>query len=105
MNLWSQSLGSCINEDRDSALLADFGDWLESEISLVFSAGKNVNHRRSGAQAVSQLGQVRDLDDYKAMNEVFIGRFGPEPPVRTTVACAGGIPGNSLVEMDVIAYL
>ena len=48
---------------------------------------------------------LNDLDDYKAMNEVFIGRFGPEPPVRTTVACAGGIPGNSLVEMDVIAYL
>lgn len=48
---------------------------------------------------------LNDLDDYKAMNEVFIGRFGSEPPVRTTVACAGGIPGNSLVEMDVIAYL
>ena len=48
---------------------------------------------------------LHDLDDYKAMNEVFIGRFGPEPPVRTTVACAGGIPGNSLVEMDVVAYI
>jgi len=25
--------------------------------------------------------------------------------VRTTIAAAGGIPGNSLVEMDVIAYI
>jgi 2-iminobutanoate/2-iminopropanoate deaminase len=28
-----------------------------------------------------------------------------EPPVRTTIAAAGGIPGNSLVEIDCIAYL
>lgn len=48
---------------------------------------------------------LNDLKDYKAMNEVFQGRFGAEPPVRTTVAPAGGIPGNSLVEMDVIAYI
>ena len=39
------------------------------------------------------------------MNEVFQGRFGAEPPVRTTIAAAGGIPGNSLVEIDVIAYI
>jgi enamine deaminase RidA (YjgF/YER057c/UK114 family) len=48
---------------------------------------------------------LNDLKDYQAMNEVFRGRFGPEPPVRTTIAAAGGIPGNSLVEIDVIAYI
>ena len=48
---------------------------------------------------------LNDLKDYKEMNEVFRGRFGPEPPVRTTIAAAGGIPGNSLVEIDVIAYI
>ena len=48
---------------------------------------------------------LNDLKDYQAMNEVFLGRFGEYPPVRTTVAPAGGIPGNSLVEMDVIAYI
>ena len=31
------------------------------------------------------------------------GRFGANPPVRTTVACYGGIPGRSLVEIDCIA--
>ncbi|MGH9673857.1 MAG: RidA family protein [Bryobacteraceae bacterium] len=48
---------------------------------------------------------LNDLKDYAGMNEVFRGRFGDEPPVRTTIAAAGGIPGNSLVEIDVIAYI
>ena len=47
---------------------------------------------------------LNDLKDYKAMNEVFRGRFGHEPGVRTTIAAAGGIPGDSLVEIDCIAY-
>ena len=47
---------------------------------------------------------LADLKDYDAMNEVFKGRFGSEPPVRTTVAVAG-VPGKSLVEIDVIAYI
>jgi enamine deaminase RidA (YjgF/YER057c/UK114 family) len=47
---------------------------------------------------------LHDLNDYAGMNEVFRGRFGPEPPVRTTIAAYDGIPGNSLVEIDVIAF-
>jgi 2-iminobutanoate/2-iminopropanoate deaminase len=48
---------------------------------------------------------LNDLKDYQGMNEVFRGQFGENPPVRTTIAAAGGIPGNSLVEIDVIAYI
>ena len=48
---------------------------------------------------------LADLNDYKAMNEVYRGRFGEVPPVRTTVAVYGGVPGNSLVEMDCIAHI
>jgi len=48
---------------------------------------------------------LHDLNDYKAMNEVYRGRFGANPPVRTTVAVYGGVPGDSLVEMDCIASL
>ncbi|MBI3209770.1 MAG: RidA family protein [Candidatus Solibacter usitatus] len=48
---------------------------------------------------------LNDLKDYKEMNEAFLGRFGAEPPVRTTIAAPGGVPGNSLVEIDVIAYI
>jgi 2-iminobutanoate/2-iminopropanoate deaminase len=48
---------------------------------------------------------LNDLKDYAGMNEVFLGKFGDEPPVRTTIAAAGGIPGNSLIEIDCIATL
>lgn len=48
---------------------------------------------------------LNTLEDYKGMNEVFRGRFGKIPPVRTTIAAQGGIPGDSLVEIDCIAKL
>jgi enamine deaminase RidA (YjgF/YER057c/UK114 family) len=49
---------------------------------------------------------LNDIADYKGMNEVYKGRFGANPPVRTTVAVAkGGVPGDSLVEIDCIAGL
>jgi reactive intermediate/imine deaminase len=47
---------------------------------------------------------LADINDYKAMNEIYLGRFGAEPPVRTTVAVAM-LPGKSRVEIDVIAYI
>ena len=47
---------------------------------------------------------LNDIADYQGMNEVYKGRFGKNPPVRTTVAVAkGGVPGDSLVEIDCIA--
>jgi 2-iminobutanoate/2-iminopropanoate deaminase len=48
---------------------------------------------------------LADLNDYKAMNDAYRGRFGATPPVRTTIAAYGGIPGDSLVEIDCIATL
>lgn len=48
---------------------------------------------------------LHDLADYKAMNEVYRGRFGNNPPCRTTVAVYGGVPGDSWVEIDCIAYI
>jgi len=47
---------------------------------------------------------LNDINDWAKMNTVYAGRWGKVPPVRTTVAPAGGIPGNSLVEIDLIAY-
>ena len=102
-----------------------FSSWVTYG-NLVFVAGKG--HHTAGditAHTTSVLDQVEaelkkagssmdkvlkvnvylnDLKDYDGMNAVFRGRFGPNPPVRTTVACAGGIPGNSLVEIDCIAH-
>ena len=47
-----------------------------------------------------------DLADFQGMNEVYKGRFGKNPPARSTVAVAkGGIPGGSILEIDCIAYI
>ncbi len=67
---------------------------------------KNLESAGSSMEKVLKCNvYLNDLKDYAGMNEVFQGRFGAEPPVRTTIAAAGGIPGNSLVEIDVIAYI
>jgi 2-iminobutanoate/2-iminopropanoate deaminase len=48
---------------------------------------------------------LHNLRDYDAMNEAYRGRFGDNPPARSTVACYNGIPGGSLLEIDCIAAL
>ncbi|MCL4126038.1 UNVERIFIED_CONTAM: hypothetical protein GTU68_066203 [Idotea baltica] len=49
---------------------------------------------------------LHDLADFDGMNEVYKGRFGENPPVRSTVAVAkGGIPGGSILEIECIAYV
>lgn len=49
---------------------------------------------------------LNSIDDYDAMNKVYAAAdWGDIPPVRTTVSPAGGIPGHSLVEIDVIAHI
>ena len=48
---------------------------------------------------------LSDLANYARMNTVYAGRWGSVPPVRTTIAAAAGIPGDSLVEIDCIASL
>ena len=49
---------------------------------------------------------LNDIADFQGMNSVYRGRFGKNPPVRSTVAVAkGGVPGDSIVEMDCIAYI
>ena len=67
---------------------------------------KNLERAGSSMEKVLKVNvYLNDLKDYAGMNEVFLGRFGAEPGVRTTIAAAGGIPGNSLVEIDCIAYI
>jgi 2-iminobutanoate/2-iminopropanoate deaminase len=48
---------------------------------------------------------LADIKDFDAMNSVYVQRnWGPIMPARTTVS-PSGIPGNSLVEIDMIAYI
>jgi enamine deaminase RidA (YjgF/YER057c/UK114 family) len=46
---------------------------------------------------------LKNPEDFEAMNKVFQGRFGAEPPVRTTISGVR-IPDGSLIEVDCIAY-
>jgi enamine deaminase RidA (YjgF/YER057c/UK114 family) len=57
----------------------------------------------SMANAVKCNVYLAKLEDYKAMNEAYLGKFGPEPPVRTTVAVAGIPLEGALVEIEVMA--
>ncbi|MEP6916462.1 MAG: RidA family protein [Acidobacteriota bacterium] len=45
---------------------------------------------------------LTDINTFAGMNEAYIGRFGSDPPVRTTVAVTA-IPDGTLVEIDCIA--
>ena len=70
---------------------------LEKELTLAGSSMKKV---------LKVTVFLNDIADYQGMNEVYKGRFGDKPPTRTTVAVAkGGVPGDSLVEMDCMAYI
>ena len=64
-----------------------------------------VKHGSSMDKVLKVNVYLHDLNDYHGMNKVFRGRFGKNPPVRTTVATYGGVPGDSLVEIDCIAAL
>jgi enamine deaminase RidA (YjgF/YER057c/UK114 family) len=49
---------------------------------------------------------LHDLAHYDRMNAVYRSfDWGMVPPVRTTIAAANGIPGDSLIEIDMIAYI
>ena len=56
------------------------------------------------ADVVKVTVYLTDMKDYDGMNETYLGRFGSEPPVRTTVAVTA-IPDRTLVEMDCIAQI
>jgi enamine deaminase RidA (YjgF/YER057c/UK114 family) len=48
---------------------------------------------------------LADIRDYAEMNEVYRGRFGADPPSRTTLAIANIPLKDCLVEIDCTAYI
>lgn len=68
---------------------------------------QNLTRAGSSLQKVLKVSVfLNDLKDYDRMNAVYRSfNWGDIPPVRTTVSPAGGIPGNSLIEIDMIAYI
>ena len=67
---------------------------------------KNLEEAGSSLQKCLKVSVfLADLKDYDRMNAVYRSfDWGSPPPVRTTTAAAG-VPGNSLIEIDVIAYI
>ena len=68
---------------------------------------QNLIRAGSSLQKVLKINvYLNDLKDYDAMNAVYrTYDWGDVAPVRTTVSPAAGIPGNSLIEIDMIAYI
>ena len=48
---------------------------------------------------------LADIRDYAAMNEAYLGRFGADPPARTTLAVANIPLKGCLVEIEMVAYI
>jgi 2-iminobutanoate/2-iminopropanoate deaminase len=69
------------------------------------------NLREVLREAGSDLGKVikttvflKSMDDFAAMNEVYGGYFGDQPPARSTVEVSK-LPLGALVEIEAIAHL
>jgi enamine deaminase RidA (YjgF/YER057c/UK114 family) len=94
----------------DMVFLSGIGAHFEGDVAahtahVLDEMKKNLEAVGSSMEKVLKVNvYLNDLNDYTAMNEVFRGRFGDKPGVRTTIAAAGGIPGDSLVEIDCIAH-
>lgn len=106
--LFSQStkLGNLVFIAGQGAHVAPFEIKAHTEIVLKGLEKELVKAGSSMEKVLKVTVFLNDINDYKGMNEVYKGRFGKNPPVRTTVAVArGGVPGDSLVEMDCMAYI
>jgi len=102
----STKLGNLVFIAGKGAHVAPFEIKAHTEIVLKELEKELVKAGSSMEKVLKVTVYLNDIADYKAMNEVYKGRFGKNPPVRSTIAVAkGGVPGDSLVEMDCIAYV
>ena len=69
---------------------------LENLKGILEAAGVNLHH------VVKTTVFLKDMNDFAAMNEVYVRYFPVAPPARTTVQAAR-LPKDALIEMDVIA--
>jgi enamine deaminase RidA (YjgF/YER057c/UK114 family) len=102
----STKLGNLVFIAGKGAHVAPFTIAAHTEIVLKSLEEELVKAGSSMEKVLKVTVYLNDIADYKGMNEVYKGRFGKTPPVRSTIAVAkGGVPGDSLVEMDCIAYI
>lgn len=81
------------------------GDIKEQTTRVLDQIAESLNTAGSSMDKVLKVNvYLADMKDYGGMNEAYLGRFGKEPPVRTTVSVVA-LPDRSLVEIDCIAHL
>ena len=99
-------LGNMVFIAGKGAHVAPFTIAAHTEIVLKELENELIKSGSSMEKVLKVTVYLNDIADYKGMNQVYKGRFGKTPPVRSTIAVAkGGVPGDSLVEMDCIAYI
>ncbi|HAM10672.1 MAG TPA: enamine deaminase RidA [Bacteroidales bacterium] len=99
-------LGNLVFTAGKGAHVAPFTIEAHTEIVLKEMEKELIKAGSSMEKVLKVTVYLNDIADYKGMNAVYKGRFGKTPPVRSTIAVAkGGVPGDSLVEMDCIAYI
>ena len=83
-------------------MLADVKDQtrqvLENLKSILFAAGASLDN------VVKTTVFLKNLDDFSAMNEIYLEYFLEQPPARSMVEVSR-IPRGSLVEIEAIAIL
>jgi enamine deaminase RidA (YjgF/YER057c/UK114 family) len=99
-------MGNLVFISGKGAHVAPFTIAAHTEIVLKELEKELINAGSSMEKVLKVNVFLNDIADYKGMNDIYKGRFGKNPPVRTTVAVSkGGVPNNSLVEMDCIAHI
>ena len=102
----STKLGNLVFIAGKGAHVAPFTIAAHTEIVLKELEKELIKAGSSMEKVLKVSVYLNDIADFKGMNEVYKGRFGKTPPARSTIAVAkGGVPGDSLVEMDCIAYI
>jgi len=71
---------------------------LENVKAILEAGGSNFHH------VVKTTVFLKDMNDFKAMNEVYTRYFTASPPARSTVQVAK-LPMDALVEIEVIAAI
>ena len=77
-----------------------------TKIALDLLEGELIRIGSSMEKVLQATVLIDDMANLNGMNAAYKGRFGANPPARTVLAVEkGGLPGNSLVEIDCIAYI
>jgi enamine deaminase RidA (YjgF/YER057c/UK114 family) len=77
-----------------------------TKIALDLLEGELIRIGSSMEKVLQTTVLIDDMANLDGMNAACKGRFGANPPARTVLAVAkGGLPGNSLVEIDCVAYI